>query len=339
MIIKNKKLVTSGVVSIALLALVIGLSSVPDVMAPPAPKTIVVDDDGKVGVLPPTTAAECDGDSEDADFDNIQDAVDDADAGDIIIVCPGDYDESVDVDQEEDLSIKGIAKPTVDGDSPAFDITKDGTHLSGFEVTTDNGDCIVIEANDVKINGILTSGCEDNGIDADGDRISIHGSNLSGSDGSGIFCHNCDEAVIKGNVINDNGNDGIRCLSCNNSVIQGNTINGNARDGIDLSRDSDNNLIKGNTANGNGTNGIEVGGDDNTISNNTANDTVGGNGIDLEVLAETNDVTHNTTNDNDEFGIFDESDTEDNTFDKNKCKGNGTDGSDPDELCKPQGFS
>jgi len=341
------------ITSIALLALVIGISSVSDAMA--GVQTLVVDDDGNA------VEGDCDSGTA-ADYDNIQEAVDNAGTGDIIIVCPGTYNESVDVDTVEDLSIKGITKPIVDGSSPAFVITKDGTHLAGFEVKNDDGDCIVIAANDVKINGILTSGCEDDGIEADGLRISIRGSNLSGNDDNGIECNDCDDAVIKGNVISDNGDHGVLCRSCDGSVIQGNVANGNGDDGIRLTSSSDGNLVRGNTANGNGDdgivlrsgsdentiannttngnddNGIEVDGDDNTIRNNTANNN-GDNGIHLEDDAEMNDVAHNTTNDNSDLGIFDESTSQDNTFDKNRCRNNGSDsddGSEPDGLCKPQ---
>jgi len=329
---KNKKITI--MTSITLLALVIGLSSVPGAMAG-VPVTIVVDDDGKVGVFPPVTAADCDGANNiDADFDNIQDAYDDANQFDTVIVCPGTYNESVDVDQEEDVTIEGIAKPKVDGSSPAFDITEDGTHVTGFEVTTDDGDCIEIDADDVRIHGIITTGCDDDGIDADGERITISGNRLNGNDDNGIECDNCDEAVIRGNVVNDN-NDGIKCSFCDDSVIQGNTANGNSDDGIELSSSSDDNLVRGNTANGNGDNGIEIRGEDNIIRNNDANNN-DDDGIHVKGSSDENDVTHNNTNDNTDNGI--QNDGTNNTFDKNRCRNNGT-GSTPSELCKPQGFA
>jgi len=344
--------------SITLLALVIGLSSVPDAMAGPT-ITIVVDADGNYDVFPPTTAAHCNGSTFTDAEKTIQAAVDLAMPGDTIIVCPGTYNESVDVDQEEDVTIEGIAKPKVDGssDSPAFVITKDGTHVTGFEAFSDDSDCIRVEgAEDVRLHGNIASDCRGKGIHVTGDRITISGNQINdngdngikisggnddstirgntviGNGGHGIKCSSCDNVVIQGNTVIDNGGDGIKCSSCDDSVIQGNTSLLNDDDGIDINGGSERNLVRGNTANGNSSDGIEVRGEDNTIRNNNANGNTD-NGISLLGESDENDVTHNVTNDND-IGIVD--DGTDNTFDKNRCRNNDTAGSDPTGLCKPQ---
>jgi len=348
--------------SITLLALVIGLSSVPDAMA--GTQIIVVDEDGEYGVFPPVTAADCDGDTFDDAETTINDAIDEAGNGDTIIVCPGTYDESVEVDEAENVTIKGITKPLVDGSStsPAFVITEDGTHVTGFEAFSDDSDCILVDgAEDVRLHGNIASDCSGKGIRVTGDsdritisgnqindngdhgiRISgenddstIKGNTITGNDNHGLKCSSCNNIVIQGNTVIDNGGDGIKCSSCDNSRIQGNTSNLNDDDGIDINGGSDDNLVKGNTANGNGGDGIEVRGDDNTIANNTANGN-GSDGIDLSGGSEDNVVTHNTTNGNADVGIEDDGD---NDFFKNRCRNNGSAGSDPDELCKPQGFA
>jgi len=252
------------------------------------PVTIVVDADGKVGHSNPRNIAQCDGTRIDVGM-SIQAAINAADPGDTIIVCPGDYDESV-VVNESDITVKGIAKPMVDGSgSPAFTITRDRVHLTGFDVTSDDDDCIYVnDVNDVRIHGNITSGCDGNGILADGTRNTISGNNFSGNDNNGIRCFDCFDSVIKGNIVNDNGVDGIKCDRCFRSVIQGNTAIDNAGDGIELSSDSDDNLVKGNTANDNGGFGFNDG---------------GGSG---------------------------------NDYSQNRCRDNGTAGSNTGDLCKPQ---
>lgn len=351
--------------SITLLVLVIGLSSVPDAMAGvPVPETIIVDEDGKVASDPsiPATTEDCDGEGNTDVETTINDAIDKAGNGDTIIVCPGTYNESVEVDDSENVTIKGIAKPLVNGtsSSPAFVITKDGTHVTGFEAFSDDSDCIRVEgAEDVRLHGNIASDCAGRGIvvTGDSDRITISGNQINNNrdngirifgenddstirgntvidnGGHGIKCSSCDDIVIQGNTVIDNGGDGIKCSRCTSSVIQGNISNLNDNDGIDLNGGSDGNLVKGNTANGNDVNGIAVRGDDNTIANNTANNN-GGDGINMGAGSEDNGVIHNTTNGNTDNGIQEDGD---NDFFKNRCRDNTAGGSDPSGLCKPQG--
>jgi len=279
------------------------------------PVTIVVDADGAVGHSSPRNIAQCDGTRITVDVENnIGEAIGEANPGDTIIVCPHDtiYAESVGINVAG-ITIKGIAKPTVGGGAaPAFTITADGVHLTGFEAISGDSSCIVINADDVRIHGIITSGCVGNGIVADGERIIISGNNLSGNDNDGLLCGDCIDSVIQGNTANDNGDDGIQ-----------------------LSLGSHDNLVKGNTANGNGDNGIEIRGEDNTISNNDASNN-DDDGIHVKGSSDENDVTHNNTNDNTDNGI--QNDGTNNTFSQNRCRDNGT-GSTPSELCKPQGFA
>ena len=150
-----KKPILVIMTSITLLALVIGLSSVPDAMAGvPVPETIIVDEDGEVASDPsiPATTEDCDGEGNTDVETTINDAIDEAGNGDTIIVCPGTYNESVEVDDSENVTIKGITKPLVDGssngDSPAFVITEDGTHVTGFEAFSDDDDCILVNGAD-----------------------------------------------------------------------------------------------------------------------------------------------------------------------------------------------
>jgi len=83
------------------------------------PKTIYVDDDLA--------------DYPDADFTKIQDAVNAAGAGDIIIVYPGTYTENVDVSKS--VILKGEGMPVVDaaGNGSAVTVTADDCTVEGFK--------------------------------------------------------------------------------------------------------------------------------------------------------------------------------------------------------------
>lgn len=70
-------------------------------------------------------------------YETIQDAVDDANEGDTIIVCEDqELDETVEVDVEN-LTIKGFEKPVVDGsgNSPVFDIVADRVTIKKLKIT------------------------------------------------------------------------------------------------------------------------------------------------------------------------------------------------------------
>lgn len=356
-----KKIGTISTITISAILLGIVVTSFPSVMAG-GPMTLVVDDDGMA------VAGNCD-DATATPYTTIQSAVDAANPGDTVIVCPHDteYAEAVDID-ESDITVEGVDKPKVNGTgaSPAFTINGDGVVLSGFEAISNDDDCIFVTGDNNRIVGNLASNCGDDGIEVlDGDGNTINGNRannnddgikLTGDDNTlrgntannntddGFECDGeCQNTIFQGNTANDNGDEGFD-LSVDNSTIRGNTANNNGDDGIDLNPNADDNLVKGNTANDNDEEGFEIGGDRNTITNNNANNN-DFDGIELEGDAIDNVVTHNVTNDNGDLGIDDNSPAgggtagTSNTYDKNKCRNNGTtddDGSDPDGLCRPQ---
>ncbi|MDD1754098.1 MAG: right-handed parallel beta-helix repeat-containing protein, partial [Methanothrix sp.] len=215
----------------------------------------------------------------DGGYLKVQEAVDAAEPGDIILVQNGTYRESVHVTKE--LLILGIDRPIVDamGNDNAFLIESGEIMLKGFVVlnSSDIGikllsDNNIIISNRVSghdyagiglagSNGNILSGNElmENGIygiyliDAARNTLKRNYANKSGN--SGFELVESDYNDISGNIVSDNKNDGIELKSSENNTINGNVALMN-KDGICLEGGSKNNLIVQNNVTGNDIDGI-----------------------------------------------------------------------------------
>jgi len=145
------------------------------------PTTLFVDEDGMAD------AGSCDNAT--GAFSVIQTAIDAANPGDTIIVCPHDteYAETVQVNVAG-ITIEGISKPKVNGSnaSPAFIINADGVVLSGFKALSTDADCIVINSNDNKVLGNLVEDCGEDGIQVNGNNNLIAGNRTENCQREGI---------------------------------------------------------------------------------------------------------------------------------------------------------
>ncbi len=215
----------------------------------------------------------------DCGYLKVQEAVDAAEPGDIILVQNGTYRESVHVTKE--LLMLGIDRPIVDamGNDNAFLIESGEIMLKGFVVlnSSDIGikllsDNNIIISNRVSghdyagiglagSNGNILSGNElmENGIygiyliDAARNTLKRNYANKSGN--SGFELVESDYNDISGNIVSDNKNDGIELKSSENNTINGNVALMN-KDGICLEGGSKNNLIVQNNVTGNDIDGI-----------------------------------------------------------------------------------
>ena len=168
-------------------------------------------------------------DSGEADFIGIQDAINDASAGDTILVYSGVYYENVVVDKS--VILKGIGNPIVDagGEGCAITLTADEITLVGFNATN---------------SGRLW--WSDVGIKVTSNNNTITGNNVS-SNGVGIYLSSSSSNTITGNTARNNfGGIGLN-ESCNNNIT-GNNIRNN-RDGIYLSSSSNNKIYLNNIIN------------------------------------------------------------------------------------------
>jgi parallel beta-helix repeat protein len=161
-----------------------------------------------------------------ADFTVIQDAINNASAGDMIIVYSGVYNKNVVVDKS--VTLKGVGYPVVDasGEGDAITLCADGITLVGFTATN---------------SGVV----ECAGIKAISSSNTITGNNVCNNrDGIYLF-HSCNNSIT-GNNVCDNDNDGIRISSSSNNIITGNTF---VNDGLGV-YNSHQNIMEDNKVNG-----------------------------------------------------------------------------------------
>jgi len=200
-------------------------------------ETLYVDDDGG------------------ADFQRIQDAVDNATEGDVIRVYEGVYNESVLVDRTLSLVGNGSANTTIDGGGVGnvVRVRADWCNVSGFRVVKSY------------------SGFWFGGIKLESDHNRLLGNNCSGHANAGIYLNGADHNVIEKTVCYSN-DIGIVLEWSDLNVFTNSDFSGNDREGIFLD-DSDSNIIRNVTCSGNGDYGIYFDmSEHNELDNNTFND-------------------------------------------------------------------
>jgi parallel beta-helix repeat protein len=214
------------------------------------------------------------------DYSKIQWAVNNASAGDTIIVRDGTYCENVVVDKS--LTIKsenGAEYTTIDGGG--------------------SGDVVKITANNVTIEGFTITGGSDwyagLCIGSSGNKII---SNKISNNWWGINRVSNNNQILNNNCSNNDW-DGI-ALSGSNNIIANNNCSNNDWDGIDLS--GSNNIISNNNCSNNGVNGIDLfGSNNNTITDSIAsNNHVGG----IQLAFSNNNTISNNTCSNNNKGIY-----------------------------------
>jgi len=174
------------------------------------PATITVDDSGG------------------ADFASIQDAIDAADRGDVILVSPGTYTEDLAI--YDSLTVKstgGAGVTTIEGKAN-LDVDYDQATIvfggvnAGFTVTGGpEGFYIDVESwSQVTVQGNIIDGCSGDGIN---------------TSGSGVSCFS--SLFILDNEITNNGENGVDLAAVrdfSSADVRGNTITGNASYGVYL---------------------------------------------------------------------------------------------------------
>lgn len=181
------------------------------------------------------------------DYPTIQAAVNNAAAGDTIIVRTGTYNEAVTVNKDN-LTIRGVDRDTVIvdgtglGNANGFTITKSGVTVESFTTRNFNGGGI-FDGHGIYVGGneniIINNHVRDNedGIVVDGNNNTISGNVVTRNRSYGIhFYHSSN--TIKGNVVTSNGHDdtdhGICFAGGKNSLIRDNIVSGNAGAGIEF---------------------------------------------------------------------------------------------------------
>jgi len=294
------------------------------------------------------------------DYAKIQWAIDNATAGDTIIVKSGTYYEKVNVIKQ--LILRGVDtgtdKPVVDtcGHGNAIELYADGITLEGFNVTnsgstwydsgiiihssnniisantiSNNAYCIRIRgSSNINNNNIITGNIIRSnygfGIHIDGysSNNTITGNNVSSNSDSGIYLWYSNNNIISSNMISNNNRGLYFGSSCDNNTITDNMISSN-NCGILLSR-SKNNTLSSNTVTKTYTyNGLcLVESDNNIIDGNTVSNNYD-NGILLD-RSKNNTISSNTIGNNILKGIYLDSTSNHNNIADNNISSNYDDG-------------
>jgi len=190
---------------------------------------------------------------------SIQTAVNNAKAGDIIVLKPGTYTENVKVNKSS-ITIKS------ESGNP------DNTEVKS---TSKSKDVFSLSGNYIKINGLKISGASNAGYSG----ISLSSctscniqNNKLVDNSRGIYLLSSRKLTISGNTVTNDNTYGIVLANAYNSTISGNTAYNNAR-GLYIGS-SDDNIVSGNTVKDNSVIGFFICGlsDRNSIYNNYFND-------------------------------------------------------------------
>lgn len=197
----------------------------------------------------------------DGDYKSIQNAIDNAQSGDIIEVYSGTYQETLLITQSQ-LSIKGIPYELgsgTDTDNPIIQGSK-------------SGDVITIQKTEITLSGFIIQHSGSNYFDA---GIGIYADNNiikeNGITGNfyGIVLNNCSQNTVANNYILANVMDGIYLCSTHQNTISNNIIKENGYQGLFL-YETDHNMISDNSIFLNDKDGIQLRDEcnKNTIQNN-----------------------------------------------------------------------
>jgi len=244
-------------------------------------------------------------------YAKIQWAVDNASAGDTIIVKDGTYHENVEVSIDH-LTIRSgneSANCIVTVSNPhdhVFSVTSDYVNISGLTVEGASG----TDQAGIYLYGAKYCNLSDNTVSKNSrDGIYLYDSwgntlmgNTARGNGYGIYLDSSRKNILEGNTVSKNEH-GIELFDSGNNRVTNNTVNSNNYSGIDM-YDSSDNTLSGNTANSNNGYGIYMrSSNDNRVTNNKVNSNKYC-GIYLRSSSNYNTITNNTANSNKGFGIY-----------------------------------
>ncbi len=182
-------------------------------------------------------------------FDTIQEAVDGASEGTTISVCPGRYEENVDVETSVTIqSMEGLEETVVqaaDANDHVFHVQQNLTTIKGFTIEGATGADragVYVHGSTVQDASILDSYMADNryGIYLhEAQRAEIKRNYVSNNTASGMMLKSSTESQIENNSFYLNGEDGIYIEECQHAAgqettITQNSVTRNERHGIHL---------------------------------------------------------------------------------------------------------
>ncbi len=196
------------------------------------------------------------------DYESIQEAIDNANNGDTIIVRDGIYYENVEIDKSVTLkSDNGYANCIIDagGLGDVITINADGVVIDGFTIRNGNGSGWLVgiyvksDYNLIKNNSIISNDCGIELYKSSNNKIT---NNRVEYNKGGIWLSYSSNNKIDSNNIISNNRSGIYLYKSSNNVITNNKVEYNNEDGIWLEDYSNNNIITNNRVENNNRCGI-----------------------------------------------------------------------------------
>jgi parallel beta-helix repeat protein len=262
----------------------------------------------------------------------IQWAVDNAIAGDTIIVRDGTYSENVDVNKRLTIqSENGSASTIVQAASSydhVFKVTADYVNISGFTtVGATKTNRYGIYLHRVDYCNVSTNNCSNNfeSIRLDGSNSNvISNNNCSSNRDCGIHIGSSNNNIILNNNCSNNRYYGIQLHGSNSNIISNNNCSSNNWYGIYFVWDSDDNSISNGNCSNNGKDGIHLSEsrDNSIVNNNCSNNN--DNGIHLSKSRDNSIVNNNCSNNDDGIylgGSYLQA-SNNNTISNNNCSNN-----------------
>jgi parallel beta-helix repeat protein len=266
--------------------------------------TILVDQDGFA------TEVNCNEKSSPADATTINGGIATASANDTVLVCPGTYTETVNVDKAVTVRAAKKRNVVVIGAPRAFFVTVDNATVEGFEARSPEGGggdvILVYDADHVTVRENLITGSG---------PFTTMSPQYPANPNAGVSLLISDQVMVEGNKIRDTTGFGIWVGSTTGSVIRDNSIKDSQFTGIVLPDWESHGPSSGNTVE---KNRIKSAGNPATIPDD---------GIRLDQGAFDNTIRYNIVTDSVWSGIKASSSTFDNTFVGNSMTGSlGLDG-------------
>ena len=221
--------------------------------------------------------------------ESIQDAIDDAAAlpgADVIEIAQGTYNENLDIDDADGVTLVGTGKHVVIKGVPgehAIKIRGGGDNtIENLKITGGGKDGINVKKGSLTLVDVNASGNGDEGVQAEKmDSVTITGGNFKGNADDGIKVETTDIVTIQNVNVKENGGDGIDLEEIDLITVTNVVVNGNGDEGLEVD-DSGTVLVDGGKFANNADEGIDIDNSNNiTIRNVNVSDN-GGSGLQIE---------------------------------------------------------
>jgi parallel beta-helix repeat protein len=183
------------------------------------------------------------------DFSSIQEAIDEAQEGNLIEVQPGTYREHIFVNKSVSISGTDGSNVVVDGggEGAVFSVVGSDIHVAQFTIRNSETGVYVKRSNLCSVSEIWVEDCEYGIRVSESSNCTILENHVEGSfPGYGINANASHSVLIENNSVSENHFDGIGLLGSSNCTVKGNTVSDNVLYGIWIDGSSMNTIFRNN---------------------------------------------------------------------------------------------